>query len=308
MKHILILGGTGFIGRHLIDLVKEDYTITVFTRSPVEAARVLPSGVQLVRNPENATALAAYLNEASCLINLAGENVGGGRWTPAFRERILNSRLENVSLIAEAFQQADNKPGCYVQGSATGYYGINPSDAEITESRPSSRDSFLTSVAVQQEEAAKVLNEHTRLVLVRTGIILDRAEGALPRIALPFRLFVGGPVGSGRQWLPWIHIHDEVRAIRFVMENEKMVGPVNLTAPQPVRQEAFARELGKALHRPSLLPAPAFALRLLLGKDRANDLLLSGLRVVPQKLTDAGFNFRYQRLQEALQDIYANKA
>jgi uncharacterized protein (TIGR01777 family) len=304
MKKILIFGGTGFIGRHLLALLKNDYKLVVFSRNPEKWKSILPEEVDLLAFSDDVDTLAGHFYNAWGIIHLAGENVGGGRWTPALKERILQSRTSVVNLIAEAFQSATKKPSFYIQGSATGYYGINPTDAEITESRPSTRDSFLTDVSVLQEEQADVLKDQTRLVFIRTGIVLDKEEGALPRIAMPFKLFAGGPVGNGMQWIPWIHIRDEVAAIKFIMEHENMHGPVNLTAPAPVRQKDFARYLGRALNRPSVMPAPAFALRLLLGKERAEDLLLSGLRIVPEKLLEAGFRFKYPDISDALGDLY----
>lgn len=304
MKNIIIFGGSGFIGSHLLNLLKDDYQITVFSRNTQKIKTSRPEDISVENYPENAKDLALYFNKADGVINLAGENIGGGRWSDAFKNKILNSRLDVTHLIRDAFLQAKKKPAFFIQGSAAGFYGINPSDAEITESRPSTRDSFLTNVAVKQEESTADLKDLTRLVFIRTGIVLDRKEGALPKIALPFKLFAGGPVGSGNQWIPWINIKDEVEGIRFVMENDVVNGPVNLTAPNPVRQKDFAKQLGKVLNRPSIMPAPASALKLLLGKERAKDLLLSGLRVIPDKLIKAGFKFQFEKLDAALRNIY----
>ena len=146
----------------------------------------------------------------------------------------------------------------------------------------------------------------TRLVYLRTGIVLDRKEGAFPRMVMPFRLFAGGPLGSGNQWIPWIHIRDEVKAIKFLIENERVSGPVNLTAPQPVRQKEFARIIGKTINRPAFMPAPAFALRMVLGSERAENLLLTGLRVIPEKLEKAGFQFEYSDPTRAISEILKN--
>ena len=306
MKSIIIFGGTGFIGRHLIELMKDDYQISVFSRNAQKAKSKLSDKVSVYNYPSDANELAPYFDKANGVINLAGENIGGGRWTVDFKDRIMNSRLDVIKLIREAFFNATKKPDFFIQGSASGFYGINPSEAEITESRPSTRDSFLTTVAVKQEESASDLKDFTRLVFIRTGIVLDRKEGALPQIAMPFRMFAGGPIGNGKQWIPWIHINDEVKAIRHIIQNETLEGPVNLTAPHPVRQKEFAKQLGKVLHRPAFMPAPAFALKALLGKAKAEDLLLSGLKVIPEKLLSSGFSFQFKDLGSALNDVYSS--
>lgn len=304
MNRIIIFGGSGFIGRRLVGLLKDDYMITVISRNPEIVKNKFPARIKVDTFPDKTTTLALLFDEADGVINLAGENIGGGRWTPDFKDKILNSRLQINNLIKDAFEKSEKKPSFYIHGSASGYYGIDPSDKEITETSPSLQDSFLTSVAYQSEESIASLAEQTRLLMIRTGIVLDRTEGALPRIALPFKLFAGGPVGDGKQWFPWIHIDDIVNAIRFAIENESLSGPVNLTAPNPVRQKQFATALGKVLKRPSFMPAPAFALRIMLGKEKANELLLSGLRVIPGKLNKAGFRFQFEQLNEALVDIY----
>jgi len=303
-KTILIFGGTGFIGSHLIQELKDDYNLIVFSRNPARNALKNVNIKFETYQTDNPGILLPFFEKAYGVINLAGQNIGEKRWTKSFKNKILESRIEMGNLIRKAFELAKNKPAFLIQGSASGFYGINPSDAEVTEERPSTRDSFLTNVAVRAEENVAELSTMTRLIFIRTGVVLDKEEGALPQMALPFKLFAGGPLGSGKQWFPWIHIRDEVRAIRFVFENQEISGAVNLTAPRPVRQKELAKSLGKVLKRPWFIPAPAFALRLVLGKERANDLLLSGLKVVPDKLLKAGFEFKYNNLDSALAEIY----
>lgn len=305
METILIFGGTGFIGRKLVKHIRKDYRLIVFSRNPEKydpekMGNVIPQAFDL-NTPEK---LFPSFDEAVGVINLAGTNIGESRWTKSFKAQILSSRLEMGDYIRFIFENVGTPPEFFIQASASGYYGINPSDAKITESRPSARDSFLTRVAVEAEENVEVLNEITRLIYLRTGIVLDKNKGALPRIALPFKMFAGGPVGNGKQWFPWIHIDDVTEAIHYLMKNEKVIGPVNLTAPNPVRQKDFAKALGAMLHRPAIFPAPAIALKLLLGKEKATDLLLSGLRVVPEKLINAGFRFKFETIGDALKDIY----
>jgi uncharacterized protein len=305
MKKILIFGGTGFIGRHLISELTADYDIVVVSRNPEKNKNILPSFVQLAQlnfdHPEN---LLPFFDEADAIINLSGENIGAGRWTESFRKKISDSREKVNNLIVSVFEKSKNKPGLVIQSSAIGIYGSRILDEETTESSPVTDEGLLAKVAFEQEKSLQKIENKTRLVFIRSGIILDKKEGALPRIALPFKLFAGGKLGSGRQWIPWIHISDEIRAIRFIIENKNIHGPVNLTAPGPVRQADFAKTLAKAIQRPSWLPAPSFGLKLLLGEERAESLLLTGLKVIPKKLMDTGFQFQFMNLEKALEAIY----
>ncbi|HAH05312.1 MAG TPA: TIGR01777 family protein, partial [Elusimicrobia bacterium] len=259
-----------------------------------------PPGVQPVDwAPPAPGPWEAALDGADAVINLAGEPVAGGRWTEARKLCILQSRVLATGALVAAAAKAARRPKALLNGSAVGYYGDIP-EGDADENRPPGAD-FLAKVCVCWEEAAaKAENLGLRVVRLRTGHVLGRDGGMLAKMMPPFQLFIGGPLGSGRQWLPWIHRHDEVEAILFCLENE-ISGPVNLCAPAPERMRAFCRELGKVLHRPSWAPAPAFALRLLLGEMA--ELVLGGQRAVPAKLTAAGFRFRYPLLSEALADL-----
>jgi uncharacterized protein (TIGR01777 family) len=305
VKQIVIFGGTGFIGRHLIDELKDDYKIIVFSRNPSEYQYLASNLADIVRlDLDNPNKAIPFVENAEGIINLAGENIGAGRWTKSFKNQVLQSRLRMAGFIMKAFLNSQKKPKYFIQGSAIGYYGVKTENIEITEGNKGFRDGFLADVAIQYEEAFSEISNLTRLVFARTGIVLDKTEGALPKMAMPFKMFAGGKVGSGRQWISWIHIKDLVNAIRFIMENEDVSGPVNLTAPVPVTQNEFAKTIGKTLNRPSIMPAPGFALQMLLGKDRANELLLNGKRVVPQKLLGLKFNFKYSTIEPALSAIY----
>ena len=202
--------------------------------------------------------------------------------------------------MTAAILEAQSPPQVFFQASAVGYYG--PGDDQVITEDASPGNDFLAQVCQEWESAsAEVETRGVRRVVARTGIVLSADGGALPRMALPFKLFAGGPAGSGRQWMPWIHLADEVGALRFLLEREAR-GPFNLTAPKPVTNREFSGLLGKALHRPSLLPAPALALRLALGEMA--DLILTGQRAVPNRLLDLGYKFRFPDLDSALQDIY----
>jgi len=241
------------------------------------------------------------MDEADAVVHLAGESIGAGRWTAGRKRQILDSRVASTQAMTAALLRAERPPRVFVQASAVGYYG-SCDDRVITEEAPPGSD-FLARVCQEWESASLELETRgVRRIVARTGIVLSAEGGALPRMALPFKLFAGGPAGSGRQWMPWIHLADEVGALRFLLEHEQARGPFNLTATNPVTNREFSSLLGKALHRPSLLPAPALALRLALGEMA--DLILTGQRAVPNRLLDLGYKFRFPDLDSALQDIY----
>jgi hypothetical protein len=236
----------------------------------------------------------------TALVHLAGESLAEGRWTDERKRRIRDSRVRSSAAVALAIRQATVKPRVLLQGSAVGFYG-DCGDEEVTEEHPPGAG-FLSRIALEWEAAtAEVEALSVRRVLLRTGVVLAREGGALPKMALPFRLLVGGPLGDGRQWFPWIHLADQVGAMRFLLENDATQGPFNLTAPHPVRNRDLGRALGKVLHRPSLLPAPRFALHLALGEMAA--MLLEGQRAVPRALLAAGYAFRFPELGPALHDL-----
>ena len=308
--NVLLTGGTGLIGRALTaDLVGDGHSVTVLTRSPQNAAPRLPAEVAI--HPWDARSLAGWAHlvaKADAVVNLAGESIAGEnlfailtrRWTPAVKARIRESRVRVGELLTQAIQQADRKPAVFVQASAVGYYGP-ASDHDLTEDAPPG-DDFLARLCVDWEGATAAVEAlGIRRVVIRTGLVLARDGGILPVMLTPVRFFVGGPLGSGRQAVPWIHIADEVSAIRFLMESEAAHGPYNLAAPNPVTQGEFVQTAGHVLHRPAFLPAPAFALNLALGEKAT--LVLDGQRAVPHRLLEAGFHFQYETLDAALRDL-----
>ena len=300
---VIITGGTGLIGRALMaSLVADGHEVIILTRDPARATG-LPPGARAERwDARSAAGWGALASGADAIVNLAGENLAAGRWTPERKRRILDSRVQAGQAIVAAVRAAAVKPGAVVHSSGIGYYGAS-GDTEVTEASPPGRD-FLAQVCVAWEAAsAETAALGVRSVVVRSATVLSREGGALPRLALPFRLFVGGPLGNGQQWWPWIHIADEVAAIRFLIERADAQGPFNLAAPQLVRQAEFSRALGRALGRPSWLPVPAFALRLLLGEMAA--VLLDGQRAAPQRLLELGFAFRFPTIEAALRDLAA---
>ena len=285
----VIAGGTGFLGSALAASLRGDgHHVTIMSRRP--------------RGPDQVgwTDRSA-LDGADVVVNLAGTSLDSGRWNASRKVEILDSRVQATESIVTAMSEVSRRPSLLVNQSAVGFYGAHGSEALTEESPPGS--DFLASVCVAWEAAAMKAAWMTRVVVLRTGLPLDAAGGALPKLALPFRFFAGGRVGSGKQYWSWIHIDDWVRMVRWVIENPDVEGPLNATAPTPATNTELAGALGRALRRPAFAPAPAFALRLLLG-EMADALILSGQRVLPAKATRGGFEFRYPDLDAALQQIY----
>jgi uncharacterized protein (TIGR01777 family) len=292
---IVIAGGSGLLGRALTGrLLHDGHTVAVLTRSPRHPHDV-------AWNPTDPTTQWAEIAAAAdAVINLAGESIAGRRWTSARKAALLASRLAATRALASAIRGSTPRPAVFLSGSAIGIYGPRGSEP-ITEETPPGND-FLASLCVAWEREAAAVASLTRVVLLRTGVVLARQGGALPQMALPFTLFAGGRVGSGRQCVPWIHIDDWVEMARWALLTAAIDGPLNATAPQPVSNATFAHALGRAMHRPSLLPAPAFALRLALGEMA--DVVLTGQCVLPAKAQRLGFMFRYPDLDAALANLY----
>jgi uncharacterized protein (TIGR01777 family) len=296
---IVIAGGSGFLGSHLSSaLVAGGHLVVVLTRQAKPAAR---QGVTFVTwDPGGpTTALAPALAGADAIVNLAGDSIAAGRWTPARKKRLRDSRVDTTTTLVDAARRATPPPRAWINGSAIGYYGSRGDERLTEQSSPGS--DFLAGLAVDWENAAKGAEAFARLVAIRTGIVLDAREGALAKLLPPFKLFVGGPIGSGRQYMSWIHRDDWVRMVIWALTSG-VSGPINATAPMPVTNKEFSRTLGGVLGRPSFLPAPAFAMRILLG-EMADALLLSSQRVYPEQAEAQGFRFGYRDLEAALRSI-----
>jgi uncharacterized protein len=303
-KKVVITGGTGLIGRALCrELAMHGYCVVVLSRETEQGVGSASSVTAAHWDLREPGSWLQHADGALAVVNLAGDNIASSlRWSRRKKDRILDSRLSATRAVAETIYRARHKPRVVVQGSAIGFYG--PRNSTLLDETSPGGAGFLADVARQWEAAADALAEHgVRTAIIRTGIVLAPGSGFLQRAALPFRLGLGGHPGSGRQWLSWIHLQDEVRAIRFLIEHPTLAGPFNLTAPAPLPAREFFRELGRALHRPAWLPVPALALRLALG-ELARELLLSGQRVRPARLLEAGFRFAFPEAGAALADVY----
>jgi uncharacterized protein len=303
---IVIAGGSGFLGRALTEaLLTAGHHLQVLTRQPA-----VPSEPQTGRQFEHVawtpdgTANGFWTSPCSgadIIVNLAGESIASGRWTPARKARLRGSRVFATRSLARFIMESDQPPAAFVSASAIGFYGDRGGDA-LTESAGPGGD-FLAELAAEWEkEALAAQSARTRVVLLRTGIVLDPREGALPKMLAPFRLFAGGPFGSGRQYMSWIHRDDWVSLVRWAIETPGVRGPLNLVSPNPVTNADFARALGRALQKPAVMPAPGLALKLVLG-EMAGPLLLYSQRVRPARALEGGFRFAHPALDEALADL-----
>ena len=298
---IVIAGGTGFLGRPLIaSLLGDGHDVIILTRG---SGSIAAGGRAVAWDPNGETGpWAAEIGRADAVVNLAGEPIAGRRWTAAQKQRILDSRVRATASLVAAIRGAAAAPPVFVSGSAVGYYGPL-GDEPATEDHPAGSD-FLAQVCRQwEQEAMRAASERTRVACMRTGIVLEKDGGALPQMLPPFRFGAGGPVGSGRQYWAWIHRDDWIALVRWAIAAPAATGALNATAPHPVTSKAFAQALGRAMHRPAFVPAPGFALRLLLG-EMADALLLSGQNAVPAKAAGAGFRFRYPDIDGALRAIF----
>jgi hypothetical protein len=278
-------------------LTRDGHDAIILTRG--KARDRGPDGVRFVTWTPNGSVgpWSAEIGGTDAIVNLAGESIAGRRWTAEQKQRIRDSRINATRSLVESIKETGKPPQVLVSGSAVGYYGPH-GDEVVTEETPAGHD-FLASVASDWEAEAMRATSRIRVVCIRTGIVLARRGGALPKMLLPFQLGAGGQIGSGRQYWPWIHWGDWIDLVRFAIQNSTVTGPLNATAPQPVTNREFAQALGRVLHRPTLVPTPGFVLKLLMG-EMATALLLSGQRVEPAKAERLGFTFSFKHVEEAL--------
>lgn len=300
---ILIAGGTGFIGSQLTEkLVQEQHDLFVLTRNPERNTNT--KQVTYIEWLRKGTKPEKQLPSIDAVINLAGESLNSGRWNEKRKQAIMNSRIQSTRELIRIIQNLPEPPGVLIQASAIGYYGTS-SDETFTENHAESGNDFLADVVTRWEEEAKKADSLLRTVIIRFGVVLGNKGGALPKMVLPYKWFIGGKVGTGRQWVSWIHVDDLVNLIDFSMKNSQVRGVLNGTAPSPVRNEEFGKTIGQLLHRPHWMPVPSFALRVLFGEMSL--LLLEGQKVLPEKAMDYGFSFTYPKLDQALESILLNR-
>ncbi len=298
---MLVTGATGFIGRALCSALKErGQVFTALGRRPERAKAALPGVKDVWRwRPKMEPAPLTALQGAGAVVHLAGES-GAGRWNAHKKRAIRDSRISGTRHLVEAIGEAKSKPGVLICASAVGYYG-NRGEEELTEEAAAGKD-FLAEVCQAWETEARRAEElGVRVVMLRNGIVLGLGGGALTQMLLPFKLGLGGPLGNGNQWMPWVHVEDVVGVILHAIEHASVSGPINVAAPTPVRNREFTKTLAQVLHRPAFLPAPAFGLKILLGEFA--DVLLASQRVLPKRIQELGYSFRHPALEGALRAI-----
>lgn len=300
--NIFITGGTGFIGTHLIKaLLGENHKIKVLTRSESKAEKIFGSQVKVVGgNPTRREKWTEELDGCDAIINLCGEPILEKKWTEQRKRVLLNSRILPTRIMVETIEKLENKPEVLINGSAVGYYSGH-GDEKLTEEIAPGNDFGAELNKKWEAEAMKAEEFGVRVVTVRTGFVLGHREGGLANMLTPYKFFIGGPISSGKQYMSWVHIKDEVGIIKMALTNKNIRGAVNATAPNPVTNREFSKTLGKILGRPSWLPLPPSMLKLMFGEGAA--LLLEGQRVIPQKALDAGYKFQFEDLESALMDV-----
>lgn len=298
MKKILITGGTGFIGKYLTQiLLKEGHYVTIVTRSPDKYSEKQAKNRSYIGWEAE---LASAMNEHDVVINLVGENLFGQRWTDEVKKRIYNSRIDSTKKLVDSMKNSKNKPALFISASAVGIYGDNGGKV-LDESTPAG-DDFLAEVCVDWEnESKKAEKLGIRVANPRIGIVLEENGGMIEKMVMPFKFGVGGPIGSGEQYVPWVHMVDLCNAILFPMEEESISGPYNACSPEPETMNVLAKKMGRVLNRPSVFRVPEFLLNIALGE--AAQPVVSSLRVQPKILQTSGFDFVFEDLEEALGDI-----
>jgi len=298
--NLVLTGASGFIGSILTErLCNDGHTVVLLSRKP-PAEKILPTKRWLPWQPGVAGEWERSIDGADGIINLAGEPIAGKRWSSGQKEKLRSSRIKTTRALVDAVRKAKVRPKFLISSSAIGYYGPRGDELLTEDSAPG--DGFLAKLCVNWEAEANTAKDlGVRVALLRTGIVLGKGKGALVKMVPPFKFFVGGSLGHGKQWFPWIHLSDQVGLIEFLMVNHQAAGPFNATAPNPVTMVEFCKALGKTLHRPSWAPVPAAVLSVMLGEMA--EMLLTGQRAVPQAALGLGYRFKYPNLFPALESL-----
>ncbi len=301
--HVLIIGATGFIGRELIkELLTGGHVPVAVSRNPGKAKEIFGGRITVLHWDGNSSQdLAGKLEGMDAIINLAGESIASGRWTEKRKKLIRDSRIRTGRILAEAVEQSSQQIQVFIQGSATGFYGTDVNT--VTDETAPAEKGFLAELTKEWEESVETASKLAgRMIYIRTGLVLGKNGGLLEKMLLPFKFYNGTVLGSGRQWMPWIHIRDEVRAIRFLLENQQSSGPYNLSAPAPVMMKDFIVALAAVTGKPAWMKVPEWALKLVLG-EMASETILASQNVYPGRLLEEGFRFEYEKLDKALIDL-----
>ncbi len=300
MMKIVMAGASGFIGSMLVERLRQrGDALFLLSRKP-RSSSPAPNTTWLVWEPGKSGRWEESLDGADGIVNLAGEGIADKRWTERQKERIRASRVDSTRALVQAVAKAKSKPQFLINASAVGYYGAR-GDETLTEESTPGKDYLAQVCLAWEEEAKKAQDQGVRVALLRTGVVLAKGKGALAKMVTPFKLFVGGRLGSGKQWMPWIHIEDEIGLILLLIENAKAQGGFNATAPNPVTMEQFSKALGKVLNRPAWAPVPAAVLTLLLGEMA--DVVLEGQRALPKAAEKLGYKFKHPMITEALESL-----
>lgn len=296
--NILVTGGTGFIGSKLIDLLKsKGHTLTVLSRSESKEE----NGVHFVQWLHKNSKPEQELTPPDAIVNLAGVSINDGSWSEEHQKKIYESRMEATDELLRILETQNWKPSVFINASAVGIYPTSETHV-YTENSPEIAHDFLGKTVHDWEQKASRMKQYgTRVVYTRFGTVFGKGGGALPLISLPYKLFAGGPIGSGQQWISWVHIEDVTRAIYYAITVPSLEGPVNVTAPAPVRMSDLGKAIGAVMHRPHWLPVPSIAMKLTLGKK--SKLVLEGQHVLPEKLIESEFTFKFPEVRPALENI-----
>lgn len=302
-KKIIVAGATGLVGKKLVAMLhKRNIDAVIISRSAEKARRTFPYAQEHLSWSDASPAWVGIFDGATAVINLTGENVGSNRWTEKAMQSFTSSRIDSTRTLTELIRACSNPP-VLVNASAVGVYG-NTGDTLVNESSAVG-SGFLADLCVEWEREAMTVADHTRVVCARIGVVLDGNDGALGKMKTPFAFFIGGALGSGKQWMSWIHIEDVAGMLLWAAENPRVSGALNCVAPSPVTMREFASALGRVLHRPSLFPVPEFVLRLLLGKQHV--IVTEGQRVDATKATALGYQFIHPSLEAAMADVLRGK-
>lgn len=294
---ILITGASGLFGNHLIPFFKEkSHEVFTLVRKNPKSANEIQWDSEKGFNESEKIKLESF----DAVLHLAGDNIAAENWSQEKKKRMVDSRVVGTKLLVDALKLCQYPPKIFISASAEGYYGRSTGDTILTEESPKGIG-FLAELCANWEAEAQKAESFSRVVLLRTGIVLAKDGGAIEKMLTPFKLGVGGVIGSGKQWMPWVAIDDIIGVIDFLLENE-ISGAINLVAPNPVTNYEFTKALGKALHRPTIFPLPEFAIKMMFG-EMGEELLLKGTRVIPKRLLELGYKFKFENLDDALNHI-----